>query len=152
MTGRPSSYRADLAESVLEHLSAGGSLRTWCARAGRPTRYSVLRWVLSDIDGFAAAYRQARRLGCEALADDLRNEAYKAVGKDMPGVTAQRLIVDTIKWELSKRAPEQFGDAVHHSHVLAGASIHVYLPQKGGSTAPVIDGTSELLEDGDDNT
>jgi hypothetical protein len=107
---------------------------------------------MADINGFGSAYRQARRLGCEALADGLRAEAHKAVGKDMAGVTAQRLIVDTIKWELSKRAPEQFGEAVQHSHVLAGASIHVYLPQKGGNNAPIIDGQSELLEDGGDNT
>jgi hypothetical protein len=150
MTGRPSTYRPDLAESLLEHLSTGRSLRSWCARAGRPSFASVLRWALADIDGFGAAYREARRLGCEALADDLRSEAYKAVGKDMAGVNAQRLIVDTIKWELSKRAPEQFGDAVQHSHVLAGASIHVYLPQKG-SNGPVIDGQSEQLEDGSES-
>jgi hypothetical protein len=136
MTGRPSTYRSDFAESVLEHLSTGGSLRSWCARSGRPSRTSVLRWVLSDIEGFGTRYREARALGCEVLADDLADEARAALkdGDSMAKVTARRLIVDTLKWTLAKRAPDRFGDRLHvHGFDSAPARINIYLPVKGGS-------------------
>jgi hypothetical protein len=41
-----------------------------------------------------------------------KRRARKEVGKDMAGATAQRLIVNTLKWELSKLHPEQYGDRI----------------------------------------
>jgi hypothetical protein len=128
MAGRPSTYTPELADSVLEHVSAGGSIRSWSRKRGRPSRTAVLRWALKDED-FSDRLWEAKRLGMLAHADDLPDEARKAVGKDMAGVTAQKLICDVIKWELSKLHPERFGDHVQVTH-RGAPRITLYLPDK----------------------
>jgi hypothetical protein len=106
-----------LAESLFDHLAVGGSIRSWAAHPGRPEKATVLRWALNAGDEFEDKFWAARRLGLLARADDLQDEAKAAVGKDMAGVGAQKLIVDTIKWELSTTsttsAPIIEGEAVN---------------------------------------
>jgi hypothetical protein len=63
MRGRQPVHTAELARHILDQLSSGRSLRAVCRDDGVPALNTVLKWVRDDIDGFAAHYRQALRIG-----------------------------------------------------------------------------------------
>jgi hypothetical protein len=150
--GRKSKYTPELAESVLSWVASGKSVRSWeAADPERPRRESVMRWKDQDIDGFAERYRAARRAFAECLADDVLDQAAEARGKDMPGVQAQKLIVDTAKWYLARTHPD-YADRLQlgGQHLGSNVTVTVTLPAKGsdGSGARVLDGTSHEVEQG----
>jgi hypothetical protein len=68
---RPVRYAPELAEAILDELCAGRSLAAVCRDPGMPTETTVRLWVSEDRNGFAAPYRRARQLGCDALADEI---------------------------------------------------------------------------------
>jgi hypothetical protein len=140
----------ELERVVLDRLADGRSLRSICAEPGMPTAAAVVFWAARDED-FRARYLEARRVGLQLHADSLLDLAEAELGSaSMPAVQARKLQIDTVKFLLVKLLPE-YADSVQHSHLLAGeARIQVYLPIKG-SNGPVIDGTSELLEDGSES-
>jgi terminase small subunit-like protein len=63
MRGRPPIYTAELAERVLDELSAGRTLGEICGDNAMPSEVTVRKWVQEDVDGFAARYRRARQAG-----------------------------------------------------------------------------------------
>lgn len=123
LTGRPSTYRAEVAKAILDRLANGELLKAICRDAGMPAASTVRGWVLDDREGFAEAYERARMLGCYAIADELQDIADDSSGdmaKDENGrpvvnhenINRSRLRVDTRKWILSKMLPKQFGEKV----------------------------------------
>jgi transposase-like protein len=62
-SNRPFPYTCEVAERILSQLGSGRSLRAICRDDGVPSLNTVLKWVRDDIDGFAARYREAQRLG-----------------------------------------------------------------------------------------
>jgi hypothetical protein len=85
------------------------------------------------------------------MSHKLVDDAASAEGLDMAGVSARKLYVDTVRWLLSKRVPETFGDKLAISGGAAsGAVVNVYLPAKGapGDGARVtIDGQAVEVAD-----
>jgi hypothetical protein len=61
MTGRPSTYREDGAEQILEKIALGKSLQSICRRPGMPPYRAVVSWVLRNHRGFEDRYWWARR-------------------------------------------------------------------------------------------
>lgn len=125
---RPTRYTPELAKRICTLLAGGESLRTICKREGMPTEAAVRQWAIDDVEGFAAHYTRARDLGLDAMADKAIEEAAtprpgkKTVRKpDGTEVTTgdaverSRLLVDTIKWYLSKIAPKKYGDHMQHT-------------------------------------
>ena len=109
--GRPSTYRREWADSVLEWVASGKSMRSCCeSEPGRPSKTSIIRWRLADIDGFGKLFREARLAGAETWADELVEIADESVGEDMAGVQAQKLRVDVRKWLLARLHPEDYGE------------------------------------------
>jgi hypothetical protein len=81
---------------------------------------------------FPDQYARAMRVGWESMAHSLLDSALEAHGLDMAGVSARKLYVDTVRWLLSKRVPETFGDKLAISGGAGGNSVvNVYLPAKG---------------------
>jgi terminase small subunit-like protein len=72
MTGRPPCYTAELAERVLDALSAGRTLGEVCGEDAMPCEVTVRKWVVEDVDGFAARYRRARAIGHTAIPGQVR--------------------------------------------------------------------------------
>ncbi len=106
--GRQSKYNLATAELILERLAAGASLLETCNARDMPPESTVRGWVLDNIDGFAAKYARARDIGC-----DHENDAMIAVASDPDiDVHRARLIVDTMKWRLSKMVPKKYGDRI----------------------------------------
>jgi hypothetical protein len=68
--------------------------------------------------------------------------------QSMAEVQAAKLRYDARRWLAGKLIGE-FADRVDPPGVGAGVSISIYMPAKGNSGAPVLDGwAQELLEDG----
>jgi hypothetical protein len=63
MTGPPSLYSAAIAERIFAGLSSGRTLAAICGDPGMPATRTVWQWLQDDREGFAARYRQARRIG-----------------------------------------------------------------------------------------
>lgn len=123
--GRPSSYTRETADQICALLAGGESLRDICRDEDMPPESTVRGWVVDDVDAFSARYTRARDIGldCEndAMLDVARNGAndYKLVSRgegqpelvpDHEHIARSRLIVDTMKWRLSKMAPKRYGD------------------------------------------
>jgi hypothetical protein len=62
-------YTEASAERVLQKLLTGRSLRDVCGDPGMPRESTVRNWVADNREGFAARYRQARKVGDKAVAD-----------------------------------------------------------------------------------
>ncbi len=106
--GGQSRYNEATADLILERLSAGASLMDVCNAKDMPAESTVRAWALDDIDGFGAKYARARDIGC-----DHESDAMMAVASDHEiDVHRARLIVDTMKWRLSKMAPKKYGDRI----------------------------------------
>jgi hypothetical protein len=69
MKESPTLYTAELAERILRELLTGRSLRSVCKDDGIPSERTVRTWATEDREGFAALYRQARKIGERAIAD-----------------------------------------------------------------------------------
>jgi hypothetical protein len=72
MSGRPPLYTAELAERVLDGIRDGRSLAELCADDAMPSENTLRAWVADDVDGFAARYRHARRIGRTVLPGQVR--------------------------------------------------------------------------------
>lgn len=125
-TGRPSSYKPEIAAEICARLAAGESLRAICRDAHMPPESTVRGWALDDVEGFAAQYARARTIGLDVIAEELleisddgRNDWMEqhdkdgaAIGYTLNGEHVQRskLRVDSRKWLLAKLAPKKYGD------------------------------------------
>ena len=99
-------YSPEIAESILERLAAGESLREICQSENMPSESAVRKWVQQDTGSFGAQYTRVRDIGL-----DCQNDYALAVAKDpATPVDRARLIVETLKWRLAKMAPKRYGD------------------------------------------
>ena len=88
-------------ELILSELAHGSSLRAACRKAGVKDEITIRR--LKDVDEeFASQYARARLDGYEARADGLIDTA----SDEAIEPASRRIIVDTLKWELSKMLPK----------------------------------------------
>lgn len=130
MTGRPSSYTEDMADTICERLADGESLRAICSDPDMPARSSVLKW-LRDHAEFSAQYARAREAQADAIFDEIlditddgRNDWMARNGDDeregwaLNGehVQRSRLRVDARKWMAAKLAPKKYSDKVNVEH------------------------------------
>ena len=63
----PCRYAAGLADRILQALIRGRSLREVCQDDGMPATSTERKWVAHEREGFAARYKQARKLGRAVL-------------------------------------------------------------------------------------
>jgi hypothetical protein len=111
-----------VADEICLRLSKGESLNAICKTPGMPPEQTVRNWHISDINGFAAKYAQARIAQAHRWAEEI------VTLSDMPppltpdgrydsgAVAHQRLMVDTRKWLLAKVLPKVYGDRVSLDH------------------------------------
>lgn len=127
-------------------LEQGMSLTEACTRVvDAPLPSSVLKWVDSDPEGIGQRYALARETGYRLLGDEISRisaethaivyvQKRDAAGNLMHDETGEpllekalaplsadvmahkRLMVDTLKWKLSKMLPKVYGDKVTQEH------------------------------------
>jgi len=126
--GRPSEFDPVLGERALAGMREGRSLRRICREDSElPAESTIREWAFRNPE-FGAAYRAARDLGLDAMADetldvsdDSRNDTQIDPETGQPitnfdHINRARLRVDTRKWYLSKLAPKRYGDSSTIAH------------------------------------
>jgi hypothetical protein len=125
--GRHSLYTPEIAETIIERLTDGESLRAICDDDGMPSIGSVIRWARDDLEGFSARYARAREAGYVVLAEEViaisddgsRDYTRDKDGREVPDhdhINRSRLRVDSRKWLLSKMLPKVYGDKIDLNH------------------------------------
>lgn len=112
------SYKPEIAVRILERLCAGESKRRACEAEGI-SRTTLDEWVKSVPD-FASQYPQARARGWDSLGDRilwLLEEVLNVVNDTTLEPTEKsvrfqgyKVILDNLKWMLSKMLPKIYGD------------------------------------------
>jgi hypothetical protein len=123
-TGRPTTYRTDIAERILFELSEGRPLAAVCRDPGMPAEGTVWQWKEENREGFAARYKNAREFGYDTLADEISEIADDArrdrtVRHRFDGTTFTvanpdnirhaRLRIAARRWRLSRARPRHSG-------------------------------------------
>lgn len=122
MTGRPSSFTQEKANTICERIAGGESLRSICQDEGLPSITSVMRWLADENNAaFRAQYARAREAQADymaeeilSIADDGLNDTYvddegrKRTDQDV--IARSRLRVEARKWLASKMAPKKYGE------------------------------------------
>lgn len=112
--GRPSTYTPELVEAVLAHLEDGLCVSEIAALDGMPKVRTIYQWQEAHPE-FAQAYARAHDAGVRCNEGELLRVA-RTKPADSVEATAQRTLVDTLKWRLSKRLPKDFGDRQQVEH------------------------------------
>lgn len=103
--GRPTIYSDKLSKEIIKRISSGESVRSISLDSNMPNASTIHAWVL-DNDEFSKQYVKAKQIGAEIEAEEIdeiaRNEEID--------VNRAKLIIDTKKWNLSKKLPNRFGD------------------------------------------
>lgn len=118
--GRPTDYTPELAKAIVEHVSSGESIVSFCDTGGSPHIATVYRWM-EKFDDFREAYERARvaqaAIQFEKMQDwahdgqndwmEARDKEGAIIGWRINGEAVQRsrLRVETLKWRLSKIDP-----------------------------------------------
>lgn len=100
-------YSRELADRICAMLSEGQPLKRICRGEDMPSPSAVRGWALDDVDGFFDRYERARKLGADALADDLLTITDNRKSEDAPllGIASRNL-----SWLLSKWYPARYGE------------------------------------------
>jgi len=102
--GRPTIFNEELATTILNRIEEGESLRKICLDKAMPNRSSVNKW-LSEDKVFSDQYARA----CTVRRENKFEEMY-SIAENTDDVPRARLLVDVLKWQLSKEEPKKYGD------------------------------------------
>ena len=114
---RGGQYSVEIADRILDLVSAGKSLTAACMGKGMPVPSTVYRWA-EAIPAFAARFEMAKEERAHMLADEILAIA-DAPAKTNEEVQRARLRVDARKWIASKLAPRTYADRIEANGVFA---------------------------------
>ena len=104
--GRPTKYNQVLAETLLNHLMMGESLRAICNRDDMPNKSTVFRWLANN-QAFCDQYRLARELQIDTLIEEILNIT-DHVELSITAINRASLQVKTRRWYASKLKPRVY--------------------------------------------
>ena len=111
--GNPTTYTPELADEIVEWVSAGKPLMAYCRQPGKPGQSTVHDWRKAHAD-FGARYLEAKDAGYDEIAARTRMTARgksEEDGGDSTGdVQRDKLIIDTDLKLLAKWDPRRYGD------------------------------------------
>lgn len=146
-------YTREVANAILDRMSAGETIKHICSDSDMPSAPTVRRWVVDDVDGFAAEHERAVKVRCEFWADEILDIAddgandYKlnAKGNPVPDqevISRSHLRISSRKWLMAQLSPSKFSDkqTVEHANS-ATAPLQVTVRSFGGSTIDTANAT-----------
>ncbi len=89
----PITFSEEHKDRVLTGIASGKTLSALCREPGMPSRLTIVRWRKQDPD-FAAEYDEARRIGAEALADEIID-----IGEQTPDRVNGRVDAGFVAWQ-----------------------------------------------------
>lgn len=123
MVGRHTDYSDELAETIIDGLLDGDSMRTICAKPEMPHRSTVLRWMEAHPQ-FAARCARAREMQADVMDDKILETAD---GCNSENAAAARVKISAYQWRAAKLAPKKYGDTTSVKH---SGSIGTFDPTK----------------------
>jgi hypothetical protein len=110
-------YSQEIADKILDLVSAGKSLTAACRGKGMPVPSTVYRWA-EENPNFGARFEMAKEERAHMLSDEI------LVIADAPATTSEevqrnRLRVDARKWLASKLLPRVYADRIEANGVFA---------------------------------
>lgn len=120
--GRPSIYSEELAAKILARIATGESVRSVSRDNEMPAMSTIFDWAINNTT-FSEHYARAKQIGAEIEAEEIEE-----IARDInTPVDRAKLIVDTKKWNLSKKLPKRFGD-----------KNTLVTEDEGGKTMPIL--------------
>lgn len=129
---RLSGFSREIADTIVDLVAEGMSVRAICRRDDMPAMSTVFKW-LSENEAFAVAYAAAMDVRAASIFDEILEIAdTPRVGrktKKVPGakggdpktevvegdmIEHRRLQVDARKWVLARMSPRKYGDKMTH--------------------------------------
>lgn len=98
--------------SILDMVAMGASIKEVCNKHEIDSK--TLAAYLAKVPNFQRAFQDARDLGLEYLADSLLT-----AHKDFHDIEDAKLFSQNVKWILSKRKSETYGDKVAVDHTVS---------------------------------
>ena len=130
---RKSGYTSETGDRIIEQLADGMSALAISKLEGMPNERTIRRWAvdpeLSDPD-FVPKYARAREMGADHEFDRIEELEDRLESGDIDPHVA-RVLIDSIKWRLSKKLPCTYGDRSHLevSGGLAVESVKDHAPE-----------------------
>lgn len=112
--GRGIKRTPEVVARYLEAVAEGTPGYEVSKRDDMPAWGTWREWMAQD-DELAAKYAHARDVALDAEEAELLAEARRRPA-DSVDAQGQRVLVDTLKWHLSKRRPRDFGDRQQVEH------------------------------------
>ncbi len=116
--GRKTTFTTEVGCKICELLADGHSLLAISKMPGMPKISTLQGWAWNadwSSEAFVVNYARARALQAHSEFDDLKEvEGELKVGKIDPHTA--RVLIDCIKWRLSKMLPGVYGDRTHIEH------------------------------------
>ena len=125
MTGRPTDYTPELADTICAKLAEGESMRSISREESMPCCSTLFLWLRTHKE-FSEQYAKAKQESHNAWFEEImdisddgsndwmerNNKDGECIGYELNGEAIQRsrLRVDTRKWALSKLMPKKYGD------------------------------------------
>ena len=104
--GRPTICTPELTEKICDLIEQGYSVRAIGRMPDMPSAAAIFKWATKD-EAFVEQYVKAK-----AIQADQEFEEMKEIAETEEDVNRARLIVDTMKWSLSKKLPKKYGDKI----------------------------------------
>jgi hypothetical protein len=132
MSGRPSVYSKELAETICERIAAGEYLTSILLHPDMPAESTVLLWAADDREGFEAMYRRARRARAYKYVEELMDVADGGDAEldNAVKVARDKLKVETRKWFLAKNLAKDFGDKIDVDHRTPDGPLQVLVTRR----------------------
>ena len=105
--GRPSEYSPELASKICNIIADNGTLKDAAKKTGIGEQ-TILDW-LDARDDFSGQYARARARQADGFDDEI-TLTRRLVAEGEMDANAARVIIDSLKWQASKRAPKRYGD------------------------------------------
>ncbi len=111
LTGRPTIYTEELAETICNRIAEGETLERIARDEGMPCRRTVWEWSKARPE-FNHMLQRARELMAVSFVDEALEIADATMGKGYEEIQAAKLRIDTRKWIATKYGRAVFGDVV----------------------------------------
>ncbi len=126
--GRPSGFTAELGEKLCDLLSEGRSVLAISKMDGMPPESTIRGWARKakwSNEAFVASYAHAREMGADHEFDRIE-EIEQRLEREEIDPHAARVLIDSIKWRLSKKLPRIYGE---RSHLEVSGGLKVESPK-----------------------
>lgn len=115
--------RVAIQAAILEWVSDGGTVRSFCRLPGMPNQRTISRWTQEEPQ-FAAAFLQAKDEGYDAISQDVLDIIDSRDHDDPEDVQRRKMRAEYRLKLLAKWDPRRYGDKAQVEHQ-GGVSIRV---------------------------